>query len=282
MQLKDINPFIRFSRLLLIREDSVFSECCPVDARLFFVENGEGKIKIDGTIFSMPQYSILFINSGQNYQLMPCNAVYNAINFDFTQNFSNYEEPIPPIDLSMSEDKRPFEQITFADAPCFDKYCFFCEMYSLRRHFQKIRDTYEKKLPFYRLDTSIELSVIILKIVQNLEMRRKGDGLNIEEVTEYIQNHFCEKLSNSELSQIFHFHPNYINAELKKYTGKSLHSYILGLRIEKSIALMESGCTNISEIADACGFSDANYFSRYFKKKNGISPRQAISLFNFT
>ncbi|WP_423827224.1 helix-turn-helix domain-containing protein [Sharpea porci] len=43
--------------------------------------------------------------------------------------------------------------------------------------------------------------------------------------------------------------------------------------------MMESGFTNISEIAHSCGFSDSNYFSRYFKKKTGISPKQAWILF---
>ena len=280
MELKDINPFVRFSRYLTIRETSVFPEYCPIDARLFFVESGEGKIKVDGRLFVMPQHSLLFINSGQTYHLMPCNVVYNAINFDFTQNFSHYEEPVPPVNIKASGDITQFEEITFSDAPCFDKYCFLPDRYSLRQYFRKINNNYEKKLSFYRLNTSVELSYIILKIAQKAEkVSEKSDGINIENVIEYIQNHYCEEISNSELSEIFHFHPNYINSEFKKYTGKSLHSYILELRILKSVALMESGNTNISEIAHLCGFSDSNYFSRYFKKKTGVSPKQAWVLF---
>lgn len=280
MELKDINPFVRFSRFLAIRENTIFSECFPIDARLFFVEKGEGKIRIDDKTFVMPQNSLLFINSWQSYHLMPCNAVYNAINFDFTQNFSHFEEPVPPVNIKIALDKRPFETITFSDAPCFDKYCFLTNLHPLRQHFLKINDTYEKKSPFYRLNTSIELSSILLKIAQETERTTpKNDGFNVESVIEYIQNHYCEEINNTELSEMFHFHPNYINSEFKKYTGKSLHSYILELRILKSISMMESGFTNISEIAHSCGFSDSNYFSRYFKKKTGISPKQAWILF---
>ena len=277
MELKYINPFVRFSRVLSIRENTIFPEYCPIDARLFFVENGEGKIKVDDKIFVMPQNSLLFINSGQNYHHMPCNAVYNAINFDFTQNFSHFEEPIPPVNIKITSDKRPFEKITFTDAPQFDKYCFLQNRYSLHQHFIKINDAYEKKLPFYRLNTSIELSYILLKIAQEAEKRtQKIDGFNVEKVIDYIQNHYCEEINNTELSAMFHFHPNSINSEFKKHTGKSLHSYILELRILKSIAMMESGFTNIAEIAHSCGFSDSNYFSRYFKKKTGVNPEFCV------
>lgn len=275
MELKDINPFVRFSRFLTIQEHSEFSECCPIDARLFFVESGEGKIMVDDKTFVMPAYSLLFINSGQNYQILPATSVYNAINFDFTQNFSDFEAPIPPVNIKNMGGKTPFERITFSDAPSFDKYCFLPDCYSLRQHFIKIMDTYEKKLPFYRLNTSIELSLVLLKVAQKSEKRtQKKDGLNVENIIEYVQNHYCEELNNTELSKMFHFHPNYINSQFKKHTGKSLHGYILELRILKSISLIESGFTDISEIAHSCGFDNSNYFSRYFKKKTGISPNK--------
>lgn len=275
MELKDINPFVRFSRFLTIQEHSEFSECCPIDARLFFVESGEGKIMVDDKTFVMPAYSLLFINSGQNYRILPATSVYNAINFDFTQNFSNFEAPIPPVNIKNMGGKTPFERITFSDAPSFDKYCFLPDCYSLRQHFIKIMDTYEKKLPFYRLNTSIELSLVLLKVAQKSEKRtQKKDGLNVENIIEYVQNHYCEELNNTELSKMFHFHPNYINSQFKKHTGKSLHGYMLELRILKSISLIESGFTDISEIAHSCGFDNSNYFSRYFKKKTGISPNK--------
>ena len=127
-----------------------------------------------------------------------------------------------------------------------------------------------------RTSVKIKLKQLYIKAaagcISRPENRYETDGLNIENIIEYVQNHYCEELNNTELSRIFHFHSNYINSEFKKHTGKSLHGYMLELRILKSISLIESGFTDISEIAHSCGFGDSNYFSRYFKKKTGISP----------
>ena len=38
MELKYINPFVRFSRVLSIRENTIFPEYCPIDARLFLLK----------------------------------------------------------------------------------------------------------------------------------------------------------------------------------------------------------------------------------------------------
>lgn len=273
MELKNVKPFIRFARLLKIESSSAFSEVCPLDARLFYVENGEGKIMVDKKVFIMPPHSLLFINAGQNYHLLPCNVVYNAINFDFTEHFADLEEPIPPVSVEISADKQPLEKIAFSDTACFDKCCFFTDCFLLQTYFSKIKDAYDRKLSFYRFETSILLSFILLTIAQKAKKQfSKEDGFDTEKIVEYIHNHYNEEINNAVLAEIFHFHPNYINSKFKKDTGKSLHNYVLETRLLKAIALMESESKSITEIAIACGYNSGNYFSRYFKKKIGMPP----------
>ena len=40
--------------------------------------------------------------------------------------------------------------------------------------------------------------------------------------------------------------------------------------------MMEQGFTSVSDIADWCGFSDGNYFSKKFKERMGVLPTQYI------
>jgi YesN/AraC family two-component response regulator len=51
---------------------------------------------------------------------------------------------------------------------------------------------------------------------------------------------------------------------------------VLETRIRSAISLMESGNSSISEIAALTGFSDTNYFTRYFKQIIGTTPGKYI------
>ena len=273
MELSNIKPFVRFARLMSLNSNSVFSEVSPVDARLFYTHNGEGKIKVDDKIFTMRPLSLLYIAPGQKYRFLSCNVVCTAINFDFGDNFSYLETPIPPIITDTHNSNHILENTSFSDVVCFDKFYHIPEAGSLQTYFIKIRNAYEKKLPFYRLETSTLMAYILLKIAQTSKRDLSGqDKFDIEKITEYIHKHYNEEINNSSLAEIFFFHPNYLNSQFKKCIGKSLHSYVLEVRVLKSVELMESTSKSITEIAEECGFNSVNYFIRYFKKIIGISP----------
>ena len=239
----------------------------------FFVESGVGKIKIDDKVLIMPAHSVLYINSGQEYQMLSCKAIYNIINFDFTDKFTYLQNPIPPV--NSNSNVKCLENITLTDAECFDKYCYFPDMFPLQKYFSKITNIYEKKLHFYNQEISLLLALIIIKLQQNAIGHSSSDSkFDINLIVEYLHDHYNEEINNSILSEVFHFHPNYINSKFKQNTGKSIHNYILEIRILKSISMLESKQYSISEIANYCGFNNSNYFSRYFKKKMGITPSE--------
>ena len=56
-------------------------------------------------------------------------------------------------------------------------------------------------------------------------------------------------------------------------TSKAL-DYINQIRVRRATALLGSGSLSVQQIAEQCGFSDGNYFSRIFKKINGTSPNE--------
>ena len=58
----------------------------------------------------------------------------------------------------------------------------------------------------------------------------------------------------------------------KQITGESPNQYHLNLRLNRAKDLLMTTILNINEIADQTGFDSVFYFSKLFKKKNGISP----------
>ena len=70
-----------------------------------------------------------------------------------------------------------------------------------------------------------------------------------------------------------------MSSEFCRTFGKPLHRYLLELRITKAIGLLETGQYSVESVAEAVGFSDANYFSRYFKKITGKRQKHILNLY---
>lgn len=277
MLFDEITPFARFPRELVISEISSFSKVFPLDARLFYVNEGIGKIFIGGDTVIMPRGSAIYINSGVVYRIVPSDVKYLAVNFDWTQNFCEYNMPIPPLPLNKTE-KKPsqFESVSFEDTSELNGHAYCENAFFSEKPLKRMIDRYEKKEPHYRTANNAELVLLLTEFLRRLNTHR-DNSFNSAAVADYLQAHYNEEITNKKMAEIFHFHPNYISSEFKRIFGKPLHSYLLELRITKAIALLETGRYSVEFVAEEVGFKDANYFTRYFKKITGKTPKNIFS-----
>lgn len=98
-------------------------------------------------------------------------------------------------------------------------------------------------------------------------------------VTE-IENNILQNYSDCsyDLHAFLHtlpFSTEYLTKLFKRETGMTPFQYLKNRRLENAanILAVMYGKGNISETARLCGFSDPLYFSRLFRKKYGVSPR---------
>jgi len=277
LKFSDIKPFVRYSRTLHITQNSFFDKFFPVDARLFYVKKGNFNIEIEDELFELKKGGIAFINAGVCYKLLPSEVTVSAVNFDFTMHFFKMNSPIPPITYNTETIYKPLEKIVFEDAVLYNNFFIQNKGLSLESKFLELEEEYNKKSPFYTMKNTACLIEILIELLRRNEQQFSNNTrFNPEKTAEYIQAHLLEKIDNSVLGEVFHFHPNYISNEFAKYFGKPIHKYLLEQRILRAVALLEAGDSSINEIALKVGFSDANYFSRYFKKTMGISPLKYI------
>lgn len=101
----------------------------------------------------------------------------------------------------------------------------------------------------------------------------RAEKLNkINKAIEYINNNYAEDISTAFLSETVHISVWHFCRLFKEVTGKTPKEYINDIRIDKACGLIKNTDMTVTEIALCCGFSDMNYFSRYFKMRIGMPP----------
>ena len=107
-------------------------------------------------------------------------------------------------------------------------------------------------------------------LVQNHSLRQYSEG--IRKSINYIDFHYMEPLNLETLATRFSLNKNYLSSRFHREVGMTVTDYINQTRVRKAEELLTHTNLHMQEIAEQCGFADANYFSRIFRKVNGKSP----------
>ncbi|MDE7312527.1 MAG: helix-turn-helix transcriptional regulator [Eubacterium sp.] len=108
--------------------------------------------------------------------------------------------------------------------------------------------------------------------------RRSYSSL-VQTCMDYVDFHYSSELSLAGLAKMCFVTPSYLSSQFKKEAGITITDYINSTRIRQSMLFLNVSKLSVGEIASRVGFSDANYFTRTFKKMLGKTPkayRQAI------
>lgn len=275
MLFSDINPYIRYARYLNLNENSHFDKVFALDARLFYALDGYGKIKVNDTEYEMYPYSLIIINSGVPYKLItPENQVsFIAINFDYTRNASFYNIPIKPVSKERFKRDMLVDFNTFEDAPTLDEVFYIRKYDAIQRKLTVIVSEYMKKMLFYESKSGHTLAQCISDCLRFSEIGNTDTKKELAgRILAYIHSNYRENISNLSISELFGYHPNHVSFLVKRITGMPIHQYIIHVRLINASNLLENTTLSCDEIASACGFCDAAYFSRYFKRYFGMSP----------
>ena len=81
-------------------------------------------------------------------------------------------------------------------------------------------------------------------------------------------------LSVSEYAEMLQVTPNYLNKTVKTHTHRTAIDWIEIARLNLAKQLLKDPTIPIMEIAGRTGLPDQSYFSRFFKKKTGMTPSQ--------
>lgn len=94
----------------------------------------------------------------------------------------------------------------------------------------------------------------------------------IDNVISDIREHYLEDISLTSLSAKYNTSMSHLSKMIKETLKMNFSDYIAILRIQRAKELLRDDSMSIQEIAEIVGYNDYFYFTKVFKKVEGISP----------
>lgn len=88
----------------------------------------------------------------------------------------------------------------------------------------------------------------------------------------YIHKNYTNNIQMADIASYCHCSVSTLSHLFKKETGVSISEFLGKLRTERGKVLLKDTELTVSQISDALGFCNANYFCRIFKENVGCSP----------
>lgn len=96
--------------------------------------------------------------------------------------------------------------------------------------------------------------------------------LDLQKIRAYLDQNYSQRITLDQLSEQFYINKFYLSKIFSKQYGMTIQQYLIQLRITQAKQLLRFSDLPIEKIAAQCGIPDPNYFSRLFRKVEGIAP----------
>lgn len=118
----------------------------------------------------------------------------------------------------------------------------------------------------------------IFLLVQRTRMEEKPSVSTyiqeeIEYARRYFNEHYNEPISIQDYAESRNMSVCWFQRNFKQIVNHTPMHYLLMIRINNAVSLLETTDYGLSEISAIVGYEDPLYFSRLFRKIKGISPR---------
>lgn len=113
------------------------------------------------------------------------------------------------------------------------------------------------------------------EICENISTSREREYENVVcRVKTYINENYAQDISLDDVSRLVDISPYYFSKLFKQEVGENFIEYLTRTRISHAKVLLDDPRYSIKEVCMMCGYSDPNYFSRIFKKYEGMTPSE--------
>ncbi|WP_025025539.1 response regulator transcription factor [Caldalkalibacillus mannanilyticus] len=102
----------------------------------------------------------------------------------------------------------------------------------------------------------------------------KQENKTIYEIEKFIRMNYQKEIKLQEIAERFFLSREYISRKFKQEFNENISDYLVKIRMEKAKTLLQNEHMRIYDIASQIGYQDEKYFSKVFKKVEGLTPNE--------
>ena len=225
----------------------------------FLVLEGEGSLTYDGRQYSLKLGDCVFTDCRKTYSHSTSDCLWSL-------SWCHFYAPFMPAIYEKYKERGGLPVFHPEKPDAFQK--IFVQLYELAASSDYIRDM--------RINES--LSALLTLLMQeswnpdHVAVSKKR--MELAAVKAYMDEHYTQKLTLDDLEAQFFINKYYLLKIFKETYGMTISSYLISKRITRANQLLRFTQMTIDEVGCAVGMDGAGYFSRMFKKAEGISPKE--------
>lgn len=242
--------------------------CCE----MVFVHHGEQRVSIGGTHLTLSAGSCIYIHPRQVHEFInssPDGTDLTLLKFDTSLLLSR-----TPYDAEQQY-LRPF--LPESGYRCLT---FTSAAERVQPHLDRLLREGEKHTFGFETRMRNSICMLVEELLDSLSAAPVNTAcLSTQEqeqfnlVLQYLSKHFVEEnLMDTALSICNLSYSNFA-AKFKRMFGKTFTEYLNHVRISNACQMLVNSSDSVAFIAEACGYHDAGYFGRMFRKITGLSPQ---------
>jgi AraC-like DNA-binding protein len=151
-------------------------------------------------------------------------------------------------------------------------------LYMLLGFAEKLHTEMANPKGYSRYRANLHLMQIIELLAESLLTKSHMDSsvpasyLTYRHTVNYLEEYYMQALSRERMETSLGKTYEYICQVFKKHSGMNITAYMHQLRMQRAKYLFDNTPRTIAEIALEVGYQDAFYFTRIFKKHEGVTP----------